>query len=83
MASALLGERPPLSSGRRPAYRPVKFFDSAKRYRFLSRPDGEGVFVHYPNLVGSGFRTLEAGQQVEFEIGPRHQGDEARNVGVI
>jgi CspA family cold shock protein len=41
------------------------------------------VFVHYSNVAGTGFRTLEAGQQVEFEIAPGRKGDEARNVKVI
>ena len=70
-------------AGRRPAYRPVEFFNTEKWYRFLARFDGEDVFDHYPNLVGSGCRTPEAGQQVEFESGPGRQGGEARNVRVI
>jgi superfamily II DNA/RNA helicase len=61
----------------------VKFFNAEKGYGFVSQPDGEDVFVHYSNVQGSGFRTLEAGQQVEFEIAPGRKGDEARNVRVI
>lgn len=61
----------------------VKFFNTEKGYGFLSRPDGEDVFVHYSNIEGAGFRTLEAGQQVEFEIGQGRKGDEARSVRVI
>jgi len=61
----------------------VKFFNAEKGYGFVSRPDGADVFVHYSNLQGSGYRTLEAGQQVEFEIAPGRKGDEARNVRVI
>jgi len=61
----------------------VKFFNAEKGYGFVSRPDGEDVFVHYSNVQGSGYRTLEAGQQVEFEIAPGRKGDEARNVRVI
>jgi superfamily II DNA/RNA helicase len=61
----------------------VKFFNSEKGYGFVSRPDGEDVFVHYSNVQGSGYRTLEAGQQVEFEVAPGRKGDEARNVRVI
>ncbi len=61
----------------------VKFFNTEKGYGFLSRPDGEDVFVHFSNVVGEGFKNLEAGQQVEFEIGPGRKGDEARNVKVI
>ena len=44
----------------------VKFFNNEKGYGFVSRPDGDDVFVHYSNLEGSGFRTLEAGELVEF-----------------
>ena len=61
----------------------VKFFSNEKGYGFVSRPDGDDVFVHYSNIEGSGFRTLEAGQQVEFEIAQGRKGDEARNVKVI
>ncbi|MHB1508366.1 MAG: DEAD/DEAH box helicase [Acidimicrobiales bacterium] len=61
----------------------VKFFNAEKGYGFVSRPDGEDVFVHYSNVQGSGYRTLEAGQQVEFEVAPGRKGDEARNVRVI
>ncbi len=61
----------------------VKFFSNEKGYGFVSRPDGEDVFVHYSNIEGNGFRTLEAGQQVEFEIAQGRKGDEARNVKVI
>jgi CspA family cold shock protein len=41
------------------------------------------VFVHFSNIQGSGYRSLEAGQQVEFEIGPGRKGDEAQNVRVL
>ena len=61
----------------------VKFFNTEKGYGFVSRPDGEDLFVHYSNVQGSGFRTLEAGQQVEFDIAPGRKGDEARNVKII
>jgi cold shock protein len=61
----------------------VKFFNAEKGYGFVSRTDGDDVFVHYSNVAGTGFRTLEAGQQVEFEIAAGQKGDEARNVKVI
>jgi CspA family cold shock protein len=61
----------------------VKFFNTEKGYGFISRPDGDDVFVHYSNIEGSGFRSLEEGQQVEFEIGPGRKGDEALNVRVV
>ena len=58
----------------------VKFFNAEKGYGFISRSDGEDVFVHFSNIQGEGYRTLDAGQQVEFEIGPGRKGDEALNV---
>ncbi len=61
----------------------VKFFNGEKGYGFISRADGDDVFVHYSNVEGSGYRTLEPGQKVEFEIGPGKKGDEARNVKLI
>jgi CspA family cold shock protein len=61
----------------------VKFFNSEKGYGFISRTDGDDVFVHYSNIDGSGYRNLEEGQNVEFEIGPGRKGDEALNVKVV
>jgi CspA family cold shock protein len=58
----------------------VKFFNNEKGYGFISREDGEDVFVHFSNIEGNGYRTLEDGQQVEFEIGPGRKGDEALQV---
>ena len=58
----------------------VKFFNVEKGYGFISRTDGDDVFVHYSNIEGSGFRSLEEGLAVEFEIGPGRKGDEALNV---
>ena len=61
----------------------VKFFNDQKGFGFISRPDGDDVFVHFSNIDGSGFRTLEEGQRVEFEIGPGRKGDEALGGRVI
>jgi cold shock protein len=61
----------------------VKFFNAEKGYGFLSQPDGEDVFVHFSNIAGTGYRTLEPGQQVEFEVGAGRKGPEAKNVQVI
>lgn len=58
----------------------VKFFNNEKGYGFISRDDGDDVFVHYSNIAGDGYRSLEEGQAVEFEIGPGRKGDEALNV---
>jgi cold shock protein len=51
----------------------VKWFNNAKGYGFIEREGGNDVFVHFSAIQGSGFRTLEEGQQVEFEIvdGPK------------
>ena len=61
----------------------VKFFNSEKGYGFISREDGDDVFVHYSNIEGSGYRSLEEGQRVEFDVGPGRKGDEAQNVRVV
>lgn len=61
----------------------VKFFNAEKGYGFISREGGDDVFVHYSNIAGSGYRSLDEGQQVEFEIGPGRKGDEALNVRAV
>ena len=61
----------------------VKFFNAEKGYGFISHPDGDDVFVHYSNIQGSGYRTLEQGQQVEFDVAPGRKGEEAQNVRVV
>ncbi|MDH4169168.1 MAG: cold shock domain-containing protein [Acidimicrobiia bacterium] len=61
----------------------VKFFNDQKGYGFITRDDGDDLFVHYSSIVGSGRRTLLDGQQVEFEVGEGPKGPEASNVQVI
>jgi CspA family cold shock protein len=61
----------------------VKFFDAQKGYGFITREGGTDLFVHYSNIAGSGYRSLEEGQQVEFEIGAGRKGDEAQNVRAV
>ncbi len=58
----------------------VKFFNSEKGYGFISRSDGDDVFVHFSNIEGSGYKTLDEGQAVEFEVGEGRKGPEALNV---
>jgi CspA family cold shock protein len=62
----------------------VKFFNAEKGYGFISREGGDkDVFVHYSNIQGNGYRTLEEGQKVEFDVAPGRKGEEAQNVRVI
>lgn len=61
----------------------VKFFNSEKGYGFISREQGDDVFVHFSKIQGDGFRTLLEGQNVEFDVGPGRKGEEAQNVRVI
>jgi CspA family cold shock protein len=61
----------------------VKFFNAEKGFGFISRTDGDDVFVHFSNIEGSGYKTLEEGQKVEFEVAPGRKGEEAQKVRVI
>ena len=58
----------------------VKFFNAEKGYGFISREGGDDVFVHFSAIEGTGYKSLEEGQRVEFDVGPGKKGDEARNV---
>ena len=61
----------------------VKWFNAEKGYGFISREDGPDVFVHFSAIQGSGYRTLEEGQAVEFDVGPGRKGEEAQNVRLV
>jgi CspA family cold shock protein len=61
----------------------VKFFNAEKGYGFISREDGDDVFVHFSNIQGEGYKTLNEGQNVEFDVAPGRKGEEAQNVRVI
>ena len=58
----------------------VKWFNSSKGYGFIQRDSGDDVFVHYNAIQGNGFRTLEEGDKVEFEIVESPKGLQAQNV---
>jgi cold shock protein len=58
----------------------VKWFNAEKGYGFIEREGGEDVFVHYSAIQIEGFRTLEEGQSVEFEIVEGPRGPQAANV---
>jgi cold shock protein len=61
----------------------VKFFNAEKGYGFITREQGNDVFVHYSSIQGNGYRSLDEGQKVEFDVAPGRKGDEAQNVRVI
>lgn len=58
----------------------VKWFNAEKGYGFIEHEGGEDVFVHFTAIQGDGFRTLEEGQDVEFEIVQGERGAQAANV---
>lgn len=58
----------------------VKWFSAEKGYGFIEREDGGDVFVHFSAIDGDGFKTLEEGQEVEFDIVEGARGPQAANV---
>lgn len=58
----------------------VKWFSAKKGYGFITSDDGKDVFVHFNEIKGDGFKTLEEGEEVEFEISTGPKGDHATNV---
>ena len=58
----------------------VKWFNNAKGYGFIGRNDGPDVFVHYSAISSEGYKSLQEGDQVEFEITEGQKGPQAANV---
>ena len=58
----------------------VKWFNAEKGYGFIEREDGKDVFVHFSAITGEGFKTLEEGAAVEFEVVEGAKGPQAANV---
>ena len=58
----------------------VKWFNNSKGYGFIGRDDGPDVFVHYSAIVADGYRTLQEGDSIEFEIVEGTKGPQAANV---
>jgi CspA family cold shock protein len=58
----------------------VKWFDTKKGYGFIEQPGGDDVFVHYSGIVGEGFKSLRAGEEVQFEVSQGSKGPQAIEV---
>ncbi|NQT75711.1 MAG: cold shock domain-containing protein [Candidatus Omnitrophica bacterium] len=58
----------------------VKWFDNKKGYGFITPEDGKDVFVHHSAIQGEGYKSLEEGQEVEFDIVQGPKGEQAANV---
>jgi len=61
----------------------VKWFNGAKGFGFIQRPGGEDVFVHYKAISGDGYKNLNEGDQVEFDVEKGPKGLTATNVSVV
>jgi CspA family cold shock protein len=61
----------------------VKWFNDTKGYGFISREEGDDVFVHFSAIRGEGYRSLEEGQRVEFTVTEGGKGPQAQDVVVI
>lgn len=61
----------------------VKWFNNAKGYGFISRENGEDVFVHYKSVVGDGYKTLNQGDKVQFEVEKGPKGLQAAKVSKV
>jgi cold shock protein len=61
----------------------VKWFNSSKGFGFIERESGEDVFVHFSAILGDGFRNLEEGQRVEFNVTQGTKGPQAQEVEAI
>ena len=61
----------------------VKWFNEKKGYGFITAEDGKDVFVHYSGIQGEGFKSLNEGDKVEFEVTKGSKGPQAVNVRVV
>jgi cold shock protein len=61
----------------------VKWFNNSKGFGFIQRDKGEDVFVHFKSIVGTGYKSLEEGQRVEFSVTQGQKGLQAEEVSII
>jgi len=61
----------------------VKWFNGSKGYGFISREEGDDVFVHYRNIEGGGFKSLDDGDKVQFDVEQGAKGLQAANVSKL
>ena len=61
----------------------VKWFNSEKGFGFISRDNGDDIFVHFSAIQGDGYKSLEEGQEVSFDITQGNKGEQAANVSII
>ena len=61
----------------------VKFYNAEKGYGFIKAEDGKEIFIHYSAIQSDGYKTLEEGQKVQFEIVEGNRGPQAANVSLI
>ncbi|NTW71554.1 MAG: cold-shock protein [Eubacteriaceae bacterium] len=61
----------------------VKWFNSDKGFGFITGDDGKDVFAHFSQIVSNGFKTLEEGQKVTFDLGQGQKGPQAENITVV
>ena len=61
----------------------VKWFNSEKGFGFITGEDGKDVFAHFSQIVADGFKTLEEGQKVSYDVVQGQKGPQAENISVI
>ena len=61
----------------------VKWFNDSKGFGFIAREDGPDVFVHFSAINMDGFKTLQEGMRVEFDVVPGKKGEQAQNVRAV
>ena len=72
-----LPEEDPVRKGK------VSFFDSSKGFGFITQEQGEDIFVHFRSITGDGYKSLDEGQQVEFNLVPGDKGLQAEDVALV